>query len=83
MSAHEPAGHPAVSSFLPVSDARAMPALPGTAFDALEPGRKAREAGPIVHAQVRIDDPLATRGERADGRDPADPPGRIGTRLAG
>jgi PhnB protein len=70
MSSHKPAGHPAVSPYLLVADARAMLAFLAATFGAQELYRKAREDGSIMHAEVRIDDSVVMLGERADGRDP-------------
>lgn len=70
MSAHRPAGHPAVSPYLLVGDARAMLAFLQATFGAQELYRKAREDGSIMHAEVRIDDSVVMLGERPDGRDP-------------
>jgi PhnB protein len=70
MPSHKPAGHPAVSPYLLVADARAMLAFLAATFGAQELYRKAREDGSIMHAEVRIDDSVVMLGERPDGRGP-------------
>lgn len=62
----KPAGHPAVSPFLLVSDAAAMLDFLRAAFDAIELCRVPASDGSIKHADVRIGDSIIMMGERAD-----------------
>jgi uncharacterized glyoxalase superfamily protein PhnB len=66
MSSHKPAGHPAVSPYLLVADARAMLAFLETTFGARELYRKMGQDGSIMHAEVRIEDSVVMVGERPE-----------------
>lgn len=69
MSPHKPAGHPAVSPYLLVADARAMLDFLAATFGARETFRKERGDGSVMHAETRIDDSLMMIGERPDAAD--------------
>ncbi|MEI7035735.1 VOC family protein [Fulvimonas yonginensis] len=66
MPKHKPAGHPAVSPYLLVADARAMLDFLAATFGARELYRKTREDGSIMHAEVQIDDSVVMLGERPE-----------------
>ena len=70
MPSHAPAGHPAVSPYLLVTDARAMLAFLQATFAARELDRRARPDGSIMHAEVAIEDSVIMLGERPAGRVP-------------
>lgn len=66
MSSHKPAGHPAVSPYLLVADARAMLAFLEATFQGRELQRALGEDGSVMHAEVRIEDSVVMVGQRPE-----------------
>lgn len=70
MTAHRPAGYPAVAPYLVVDGAAGTIDFLVRVFGAVELRRFAGEEGRVAHAEVRVDDTVVMLGDGAPGWPP-------------